>query len=127
MFGIRLGTVEVDFAAVMDRVRRIINEGVAFYERQIARDDGVTLHRLQAQFVGEHAIECDGTDRGVPAPVIASGARPRIPSLPGLESVPFATSDDLLHATELPGHLVCVGAGAVCLESPRPTAASAPR
>ncbi len=39
-----------------------------------------------------------------------------MPPIPGLDVVPFATSDDLLRATELPGRLVVLGAGAVALE-----------
>lgn len=100
----------------MARVQRVIDEGVAFYERQIARDDGTTLFRGRARFVSDHAVECNGDTIGFRHALIATGARPFIPAIPGLESVPFATSDDLLRATELPQHLVCIGAGAVALE-----------
>ncbi len=115
-FGIRVHEAEVDFAAVMARVRRVIDDGVAFYERQIERDQGITLFRGGARFVGEHRIECDGESVEFEHALVATGARPRVPDLPGLDGVPFATSDDLLHATELPGRLVCLGAGAVSLE-----------
>ena len=108
--------VSVDFRAVMERVQRVIDEGVSFYEYQVARDDGITLYRGHARFVDEHRIECDGVTVTFDHALIASGARPRIPDLPGLDRVPFATSDDLLLARELPRHLVCVGAGAVALE-----------
>jgi pyruvate/2-oxoglutarate dehydrogenase complex dihydrolipoamide dehydrogenase (E3) component len=108
--------VEVDFAAVMARVRRVIDDGIAFYEREIERDEGITLFRGHARFAGEHALECEGETVEFEHALVATGARPRIPDLPGLDRVPFATSDDLLKATELPGHLVCLGAGAVSLE-----------
>ena len=94
----------------------MIDEGVSFYEQQIGRDDGVALFRGQARFVDEHRIECDGQTVEFAHALIATGARPRVPDLPGLDRVPFATSDDLLRARELPRHLVCVGAGAVALE-----------
>ena len=48
--------------------------------------------------------------------LIATGACPRALDIPGADIVPTVTSDDLMHVTELPGHLVCVGAGAVSLE-----------
>ncbi len=108
--------MKVDFPNVMERVQRIIDEGVAFYEHQIERDDGVVLHRGHARFVDEHRIECNGHTVEFEHALIASGARPRIPDLPGLDRVPYSTSDDLLQARELPRHLVCVGAGAVALE-----------
>lgn len=108
--------MEVDFAAVMARVRRVIDEGIAFYEHAIERDEGVTLFRGRARFVSEHALECDGENVEFDHALIATGARPTVPAIPGLDRVPFATSDDLLRATELPAHLVALGAGAVSLE-----------
>ena len=108
--------MKVDFTAVMARVQRVIDEGVAFYEHQIERDPGTTLFRGHARFVDEHRIECDGRTIEFEHALIATGARPRVPDLPGLDRVPYATSDDLLCARELPRHLVCVGAGAVALE-----------
>lgn len=115
-FGICVEHVEVDFAAVMGRVRRVIDDGVAFYEHQIDRDEGVTLFRGDARFVSEHALECSGERVEFEHALIASGARPRIPDITGLDRVPIATSDDLLRATVLPEHLVCLGSGAVALE-----------
>ena len=100
----------------MARVRRVIDDGVSFYEHQVDKDDGITLFRGQARFASEHAIECDGEQVEFEHALIAAGARPRIPAIPGLDRVPYATSDDLLQATELPEHLVCLGAGAVALE-----------
>ena len=100
----------------MARIERVIDEGVAFYERQIARDDDVRLFRGEARFVDEHTLECSGETVEFGQALIASGARPHIPDIPGLHRAPFATSDDLLRARELPGHLVCLGAGAVSLE-----------
>jgi len=100
----------------MARVRRIIDEGIAFYEHGIERDEGVALVRGRARFVSEHSIECEGERFEFDHALIATGARPTLPAIPGLDAVPFATSDDLLRATELPGHLVALGAGAISLE-----------
>ncbi|MBI4171389.1 MAG: NAD(P)/FAD-dependent oxidoreductase [Actinobacteria bacterium] len=100
----------------MARVRRVIDEGIAFYEHAIERDDGITLFRGRAHFVDAHTLQCDGDVAEFNHALIATGARPSLPDVPGLDRVPFATSNDLLAATELPGHLVCLGAGAVSLE-----------
>lgn len=108
--------MSVDFGAVMARVRQVIDDGIAFYERAVERDDGITLFRGRARFVSEHSLECEGEVIEFDHALIASGARPTIPPIPGLDRVPFATSDDLLRAAELPGHLVALGAGAVSLE-----------
>ena len=44
----------------MARVRRVIDDGVSFYEHQIEKDDGVTLFRGHARFTREHTIDCAG-------------------------------------------------------------------
>lgn len=100
----------------MARIQRVIDEGVSFYEHQIERDDGVTLFRGNARFVDEHRLETEEGHAEFRNALIATGARPRVPPIPGLDGIPFATSDDLLHARELPRHLICLGAGAVALE-----------
>ena len=106
---------EVDFAAVMARVRRVIDEGTDYYERLLA-ERGVDLVRLPARFVGPNEIEAGDLRVRFRHALIASGARPRTLDVPGADTVPTVDSDDLMHVTELPGHLVCVGAGAVSLE-----------
>ncbi len=106
---------EVDFAAVMARVRRVIDDGTAHYERLLA-ERGVELVRTPARFVSPTELEAGDVRIAFAHALIATGSRPRRLEVPGAESVPTVTSDDLMHVTELPGHLVCVGAGAVSLE-----------
>jgi pyruvate/2-oxoglutarate dehydrogenase complex dihydrolipoamide dehydrogenase (E3) component len=99
----------------MGRVRRIIDEGTDYYERLLA-ERGVDLVRLPARFVGANELEAGDLRVRFSHALIATGARPRALDVPGADEVPTVTSDDLMHVTELPGHLVCVGAGAVSLE-----------
>ena len=100
----------------MARVRRVIAEGTAHYERLIAKDDGIELFRDRVRFTSEHELRAGDVRIEFRHALVASGARPRLPAIPGIETVRVVTSDDLLEETELPEHLVCVGAGAVGLE-----------
>jgi mercuric reductase len=59
--------------------------------------------------VGDHAIAAD-------AFVLATGARPAVPSIPGLERVEYLTSTSLLDLKTLPEHLIVIGAGYIGLE-----------
>jgi pyruvate/2-oxoglutarate dehydrogenase complex dihydrolipoamide dehydrogenase (E3) component len=112
-----VGEVEVDFAAVMARVRRVIDEGVAYYDRLLV-ERGVDLVRARARFTGPHEVEAGDMRIAFRNALIATGSRAQRLLVPGAESVPTVTSDDLLAAdwTTRPEHLVCVGAGAVSLE-----------
>src|SRR5712664_1652803 len=80
--------------------------------------DVVTGH---AQFVDEHTVDVDGQRLRGEKILIATGSRPVVPQIEGLDRVPYLTSDLLssgeeqeLH--ELPRSLVIVGAGYVALE-----------
>jgi pyruvate/2-oxoglutarate dehydrogenase complex dihydrolipoamide dehydrogenase (E3) component len=119
--------VKVDFPAVMARVQRAIDEGVSFYEHQVERDEGITLFRGHARFVDEHRIECNGRTVEFANALIATGARPRVPDLPGLDHVPFATSDDLLRASECHATSSASGRGRSRWSSRRSTGGSAPK
>ncbi len=48
--------------------------------------------------------------------VLATGARPRVPPLPGIEHAPLLTSENLWSLTELPKRLVVLGGGAIGCE-----------
>jgi pyruvate/2-oxoglutarate dehydrogenase complex dihydrolipoamide dehydrogenase (E3) component len=99
----------------MARVRRVIDEGVDYYERLLGERD-VDVVRHGARFVSPHELEAGDHRIAFSYAVIATGSMPRKLTLPGVDDVTTVTSDDLMFATELPGHLVCVGAGAVSLE-----------
>ena len=107
--------MEIDFASVMTRVRRIIDEGAAYYER-LLEERGVELVRSPARFVAPDTLEAEDLRIAFTHALVATGSRPRPLTVPGADRVPTVTSDDLMHVTALPGHLVCVGAGAVSLE-----------
>jgi pyruvate/2-oxoglutarate dehydrogenase complex dihydrolipoamide dehydrogenase (E3) component len=70
--GIHVRDAEVDFAAVMARVRRIIQDGSLYYERLLA-ERGVDLVRLPARFVSPHELEA-GDLRVVSHALIATRA-----------------------------------------------------
>lgn len=99
----------------MNRVRKVIDDGTAHYERTVA-EAGIDLIREAARFVSPHEVEAGDLSVTFSHALIATGARPKRLAVPGADTVPTVTSDDLMHVTELPRHLVAVGAGAVSLE-----------
>jgi pyruvate/2-oxoglutarate dehydrogenase complex dihydrolipoamide dehydrogenase (E3) component len=110
--------VEIDGPAVMARIHKVIDDGRAFYEGLLERN-GVLRVRGHARFRDGAVVVSDESGeavlRGVPS-VLAVGARPWIAPIPGLESTPFLTSDDLLRVTDLPASLVIGGAGPIAVE-----------
>jgi pyruvate/2-oxoglutarate dehydrogenase complex dihydrolipoamide dehydrogenase (E3) component len=111
-------TVEIDGAAVMARVHRVIDEGRRFYERLLETNDVLRV-RGQGRFRGDALAVSDEDGetelRDVPT-VLAVGARPWIAPITGLESASFVSSDELLGLTDLPASLAIGGAGPIAVE-----------
>src|SRR5437899_739246 len=92
-FGLRIPTVEVDFAAVLRRARDIARESREGLERGFADGRNPTLLRGHARFTGREgpgfALAVGDTEVSASQVVIDTGTRTRVPALPGLESVDF--------------------------------------
>lgn len=115
-FGLRGGTVEADLAAVMRRVAGVVeriepHDSVARYTAL-----GVECVRGHAVLRSPWVVEVDGRPITTRAVVLATGARPAVPPVPGLEAVDVLTSDNLWALRELPRRLVVLGGGAVGCE-----------
>jgi pyruvate/2-oxoglutarate dehydrogenase complex dihydrolipoamide dehydrogenase (E3) component len=115
--GVHAGDVRVDFKAVVARKNEIVRqwrEGVV--KRLDAARDKVTLVRGHARFVGPRTIEVAGERHAAETIIINVGARPAIPSIAGLDSVPWLDSHRAMDLDELPGHLIVIGGGYIGCE-----------
>jgi len=111
-YGARLPTdIRVDFAAVMQRMRRI--------RTRISRADsidrlgaaGVDVFFGEARFTATDALTVDGARLRFRKAMIATGARPDTPSIPGLVEAGFLTNENVFDLTELPRRLLVIGGG----------------
>ncbi len=77
----------------------------------------VRLYEGHARFVGARTLDT-GTGETITADhvVIAAGARPELPDVPGLDQVPYVTSDTVMRIDELPARLLVLGGGFVSAE-----------
>lgn len=101
----------------MARVRAIITKGSDGTRRWVESLEGVELIEGDATFTGPGTVVVGERELTSEKIVIATGAAPSVPPIPGLDQVTYWTSDDLiLRATELPERLIVVGAGPIALE-----------
>jgi pyruvate/2-oxoglutarate dehydrogenase complex dihydrolipoamide dehydrogenase (E3) component len=114
--GVETGDVEVDFAAVLERVRRLRADIAPHDAATRARDAGVDVYLGEARFVAHDAVECAGLRLRFRRAVIASGGRPRIPSFPGLEAAGYLTHATVFALTRAPRRLAVLGGGPVGCE-----------
>ncbi len=76
----------------------------------------VDVYAAEARFVGDRELELAGERITGKQIVIAAGCRSYIPDFPGMHSVPFHTSDDIMRLEQLPAHLIVLGGGFIAAE-----------
>ncbi|MGE6265342.1 FAD-dependent oxidoreductase, partial [Aeromonas media] len=114
--GFSPGQSQADFAAVMARVAEVIKEVEPHDSVERYQGLGVECIQGRARLVSPWELEVDGRRLSSRHIVIATGARPLVPKLPGLEQVPYLTSDSLWQLREPPRHLLVLGGGPIGCE-----------
>jgi pyruvate/2-oxoglutarate dehydrogenase complex dihydrolipoamide dehydrogenase (E3) component len=115
-FGLSGAPLAVDFAAVMDRVHARIAAVAPHDSAERFQALGVDVRRGHARIVSPWCVEVDGSPITTRAIVIAAGAEPIVPDLPGLAESGFLTSETLWRLRSLPSRLVVLGGGPVGCE-----------
>ncbi|MCB1920380.1 MAG: FAD-dependent oxidoreductase [Candidatus Competibacteraceae bacterium] len=116
-FGIRKAEADFDFAEVMERVRRVVKEVAPHDSVERYTELGVDVVEGVAKITSPWSVEvatAEGTRTlTTRSMVIAAGARPFVPPIPGLEEVGYLTSDNVWALRELPHRLVVLGGGPI--------------
>jgi pyruvate/2-oxoglutarate dehydrogenase complex dihydrolipoamide dehydrogenase (E3) component/uncharacterized membrane protein YdjX (TVP38/TMEM64 family) len=112
-YGIRHATADFDFAEVMERVQRVIRqiEPHDSVERYSAL--GVECLRGEAKITSPWTVAIDGKTLTTRSIVIAAGARPFVPPIPGIDKVEVLTSETVWNLRRLPQRLVVLGGGPI--------------
>ncbi len=116
-FGVRVPDgVNVDFAAVMERMRRL-RAGIAHVDSAARfRDLGVDVFLGDGQFIDSNTVQVGEATLKFKKAVIATGARASAPPIPGLNEVGYLTNETLFSLTELPQRFAIIGAGPIGCE-----------
>jgi len=116
VFGVHARDVQVDFPAVMDRMRKLRAEIAANDSAARFQKLGVDVFFGQANFVSESTIQVGDNALQFSKAAVCTGARPTAPAIPGLDRVPYLTNETLFSLTELPRRMAVVGAGPIGCE-----------
>ncbi|HIF9303847.1 TPA: dihydrolipoyl dehydrogenase, partial [Photobacterium damselae] len=115
-FGVSTGPIAIDFKQVMTRVQKVISKIEPHDSIERYRSLGVNCITGEAIIRSPWEVEVDGKIITTKNIVIATGARPLVPNIPGLQSVNYLTSDTVWSLQEQPQKLLVLGGGPIGCE-----------
>jgi len=119
--GLAPARVEVDFPTLVRQKDDVVRDYRAKKYAAVADSIDVDVLKGDARLAGPHTISVEGRTFEADRLLVATGSRPTVPAIPGLDTVPYLTSD-LLDAdeagrlTELPESIVVLGGGYIAVE-----------
>ena len=114
--GFRSAIVDYDFAEVMERVQRVIQTVAPHDSVERYTKLGVECIQGEARIISPYHVEVNGQTLTTRTIVIATGARPAIPPIPGIMEMDPLTSDTIWAIRERPKRLLVLGAGPIGCE-----------
>jgi len=107
---------EGDFAAVMERMRRL-RAGISHHDSASRFDElGVDVFIGEGRFSSSQTISVGDQELRFRRAIIATGARPATPAIPGFDEAGYLTNESIFTLTELPKRLGVIGGGPIGCE-----------
>ena len=115
-FGLKSAQVDFDFPDVMERVHNVIRKVAPHDSIERYTKLGVDCYTGSAKILSPHEVEVNGKTLTTKNIIIATGARPAIPPIPGLDRVDYLTTDTIWNLNKLPKKLMIMGGGPIGCE-----------
>ena len=114
--GIAAASPDVDFGAVIANVHEVIAAIAPHDSVERFEGLGVKVLRAAAHFTSHRTVQAGEIEIRPRRFVIATGSRPAVPPIPGLDGAPYLTNESVFANRELPKHLVVIGGGPIGIE-----------
>jgi dihydrolipoamide dehydrogenase len=114
-YGVRLGSVEFDMPAVVERKNRVVGMLTKGVEGMLKRA-GVEVIAGQARLIARNAVEVGAVRYEAANILLATGSRPAAPPIPGIGSEGVLDSDTVFALTHVPAKIAIIGGGYIGLE-----------
>ena len=112
-FGLKKTDIDFEFKDVMKRVHDVINTVEPHDSIKRYTSLGVDCIDGEAKIISPYSVEIDGRTLTSKSIVMATGARPFVPPIPGLDKIDYLTSDNIWDLKHLPKRLVVLGGGPI--------------
>lgn len=107
---------EVDFGGVKDHVEAVIAQIAPVDSQERFEGLGCTVIRAFARFTGPREVQAGEHTIRARRFVVATGSRPFVPPIQGVDTVPYLTNETIFALRERPAHLVVIGGGPIGVE-----------
>jgi dihydrolipoamide dehydrogenase len=114
--GVHAEVTRVEYRAIMERVWKLVLDDRRQMETGVAHSDLITFYRQTGTFVSDYTLQVGRDKIRADTIVIASGARPTIPPIEGLDKTGYLTSATLFDLPDPPESLIIVGGGYIAAE-----------
>lgn len=114
--GITAEVTSIDFKVIMDRMRQLVREDQNQIRESIKHTRHLDFYEAEGHFVDEYTLEVGGKEIKGKKIFIASGARPLIPPIKGIDDVDYLTNDTILQLDHQPASIVIIGGGYIAAE-----------
>ncbi|RDC60485.1 Mercury(II) reductase [Alteripontixanthobacter maritimus] len=115
-FGVTLAAPQVEWAGVHRHIHDAIAEIAPHDSQERFEEMGCEVLRERAVLTGPNSAQVGGRTLTAPRIVLATGSRPFVPPIDGIETVPYLTNENLFDLDILPDHLVVIGGGVIGME-----------
>ncbi|MBS3148636.1 dihydrolipoyl dehydrogenase [Candidatus Woesearchaeota archaeon] len=116
LFGIKSKVTGLNWKKIVSRVSKIVDSDAKEIEKGNKSERNITVFKGSAVFVGKREIEVNEERISADKVFVCAGSRPSIAKIPGLEKVPFLTSDEALRLKRQPKRLIIIGGGYISAE-----------
>ncbi|MBN2420853.1 dihydrolipoyl dehydrogenase [Candidatus Woesearchaeota archaeon] len=115
-FGLDAKLNKVDFAKIISNASKHVDNSSAKIEKGLMNSKDITLFKGTAKFIDNRTVKVGNNIIKADKIIIAAGARPSIPNIPGLNKVKYMTSTEALRLKNQPKTLTILGGGYIACE-----------
>lgn len=110
-FGISIDNIQVDFGKIFAKIRAMRTHYSYRISAATLQQQGIDLYLGKAVFTAKNIVQVDNRVLSFKKAVIATGAKPYLPYIPGLDTIPYHTTDTIFNLTTQPKKLAIIGSG----------------
>jgi len=114
--GIEAEVKNIDFQSIMNRMRQSRQESQSPIREGLKQSENLDFYEGEGHFVDNHTLEVNGEKLEGDRIFVASGSRPFIPQIKGVENVDYLTNESALELKEKPDSIIIIGGGYIAVE-----------